>query len=115
MGEQDPDKVKTAGAVILVLDHDITRLKNALLAEDIFSFTAALKEKKQSFLKGTYIKHYPEELIEQVSKLRAALNKKTDALAVTVDRYYKLERIAKARGVSMKSIIENFTDDLPEE
>ena len=86
MGEQDPDKVKTAGAVILVLDHDITRLKNALLAEDIFSFTAALKEKKQSFLKGTYIKHYPEELIEQVSKLRSALNKKTDALAVTVDR-----------------------------
>lgn len=35
--------------------------------------------------------------------------------SVTADRYHKLERIARARGVSMKSIIESFIDSLPEE
>jgi hypothetical protein len=35
-------------------------------------------------------------------------------LAVTIDRYYKLERYAKAHNVSMKSIIEAYIDSLPE-
>ena len=35
-------------------------------------------------------------------------------LVVTVDRYYKLERYAKAHNVSMKSIIEAYIDSLPE-
>lgn len=39
-------------------------------------------------------------------------NRGCATLSVTVDRYYKLERVAKARGVSMKSIIENFIDSL---
>lgn len=36
-------------------------------------------------------------------------------LSVTVDRYQKLGRYAHAKGISMKSIIEKFIDDLPEE
>ena len=39
-------------------------------------------------------------------------NRGCATLAVTVDRYYKLERYAKSRGVSMKSVIEAFIDDL---
>ena len=35
-------------------------------------------------------------------------------ISVTSDRYYKLERIAKARGVSIKSIVEAWIDGLPE-
>lgn len=35
-------------------------------------------------------------------------------LAVTLDRYYKLERYAAAHNVSMKSIIEAYIDSLPE-
>lgn len=35
-------------------------------------------------------------------------------LAVTLDRYNKLNRIAATRGVSMKSIIESYIDSLPE-
>ena len=36
------------------------------------------------------------------------------SLGVTLDRYEKLGRVAKARGVSMKSLIEGFIDSLPE-
>lgn len=42
-------------------------------------------------------------------------NRGCATLAVTIDRYYKLENIAKSCGVSMKSIIESFIDSLPEE
>lgn len=37
------------------------------------------------------------------------------SLGITVDRYHKLERFAKLRGISMKSVIEAYIDSLPEE
>lgn len=35
-------------------------------------------------------------------------------VGITIDHYNKLSRIAAARGVSMKSIIESYIDSLPE-
>ena len=39
-------------------------------------------------------------------------NRGCATLAVTIDRYYKLEKYAKEHGVSMKKVIEDFIDTL---
>lgn len=51
--------------------------------------------------------------LEKVLQVKPS-NRGCMTLGVTLDRYNKLERYARSQGRSMKSIIEEFIDGLPE-